>query len=122
MNPCSPTYNQLQWVTAGYNPSVCPAGNNVSLTYQNLNRPGFTATYTNALTGAVFSFPIPATGSGFLGCLPPATYYINVSKPGNSTILLFNLGCRSITGTSAGTKITVSPTACNQVNISLPEE
>lgn len=122
MNPCSPTYNQLQWATAGYNPTACAPGTNVTLTYQNLNRPGFTAVYTNSVTGQVFTFPIPQTGSGPLGCLPPATYFVTVSKPGNSTILLFNLGCRSITGTSASTKITVSTTACNVVNISLPEE
>jgi YD repeat-containing protein len=119
MNPCSPTYNQLQWVMAGYNPLSCPAGTNVQMTYQNFYYPGFTATYTNALTGAVFTFPVPATGSGFLGCLPAGTYYVNIAKPGNTTVFLFGLGCRSISGTSGGTKITISATACNQVSISL---
>lgn len=119
INPCSPTYNELQWVTGAYNPLSCPAGTNVQLTYQNSFYPGFTATYTNALTGAVFTFPVPATGSGFLGCLPAGTYYVNIAKPGNTTVFLFGLGCRSISGTSAGTKITVSATACNQVSISL---
>ena len=98
MNPCSHTYNQLQWVLAGYNPTACPAGITIA-SQNNAGVTGFRALYTNTSTGQSYNFDI-LTGSGTLGCLPPGNYTLNISKPGNAILLLFGNGCQAVSGTS----------------------
>lgn len=120
MNPCSPTYNQTQFVTV-YNPSACPSSNNVTLTYQNgINISGFTAVYTDYYTNQTYSYNIPGSGSGTLGCnIPPGYYTVSISKPGNTMYTFFDIGCRSTSGTSAyfSKAVYVSSTTCNYVSI-----
>jgi YD repeat-containing protein len=122
MNPCSPTYNQTQWIVAGYNPTTCPLTTNVNITYQNpLNLTGFTVVYTNTGTNQTYTFSVP-TGNGSFGCIiPPATYFITISKPGNTAYLTFSCGCKVVDGTSAWFgKTVVSSTSCNSITIDNP--
>lgn len=118
MNPCSPSFNQTQWIQAGYNGTACPPSTNVAITYQNnTSVTGFTAVYTNTTTGQTYSYAIPV-GSGTLASIPPATYSISISKPGNNIWLLFGCGCRTASGTSAYfTKVIVSSSNCNVITI-----
>ncbi len=118
VNPCSPTYNQVQWVNIGYNPSVCPTSGNVSLISHNVNNlVGFTATYSNNVTGQDYSFSVPAFGQT-MGCIPAGSYALTISKPGNNIWLLFGTGCQSTSGMSASfPKVLVSSSACNQLLI-----
>lgn len=122
MNPCSPGYNSTRWVLSAYNPAVCSgSGGNVAITYNNqifLNPTGFVAIYTSLSTGQVYSFNIPGTGTGTLGCLPAGSYSLTINKPGNNMIMLFDLGCMTQSGTSA-TFATVNVTFCSQLNINL---
>lgn len=115
MNVCSPTYNQTQFVTV-YNPTACPTSG-VNITYNNIvNQSGFTALYTNTATSQQYSFSIPATGSGVLGCLPAAMYSLSISKPGSMVYLMFSSGCHNAEGTSAFFgKVSIS--TCNAVSI-----
>jgi hypothetical protein len=119
INPCSQTFNQTQLIEAGYNLTVCPPSTNVNITYQNpLNLTGFTVVYTNTGTSQTYTFNIP-TGNGTLGCVvPPATYFITISKPGNTTWLTFSCGCKVVDGTSASFgKTVVNNTQCNSITI-----
>jgi len=116
MNPCSPTSGDTRWVQVGYNPTVCPA-TGVTITYQNeTSATGFVALYTNNSTGQTYSFNVPASGSGTLGCVPAGTYSLSISKPGNMMLALFGSGCFTQSGTSAFFgKVNVS--SCNTVII-----
>lgn len=118
MNSCSPTYNQTRWVQGFYNTTACPAGSAIPITYSNPQwQTGFTITYTNTTTNATFSFPIP-NGSGTLGCVPAGTYTIQVSKPGNTTTMTFNIGCSVISGTLASfRRVIVNAQGCNSITI-----
>jgi hypothetical protein len=115
-NPCSPTYNDIQWVVAGYNPTACPScvtitsANNAMLT-------GFTAVYTNTATGQTYSFPIPKKNAT-LGCIPAGNYTLTISKPGSSVFLLFGSGCSSVGGSSA-TFNNVNLASCHHITIDL---
>jgi hypothetical protein len=127
-NPCSPTYNQTQWLLGGYNPSACSGSSGgVNITYQNNvsyamgfpNSVGWVITYTHRVTGAVYSFSIPSSGTGSLGCIPAGSYTITVSRPNNSWLVLFNIGCLTTSGTSATFgKVSVSSTSCNTIILS----
>ncbi|MBI5370931.1 MAG: hypothetical protein HZA79_02765 [Sphingobacteriales bacterium] len=87
------------------------------ITYDNQSfLSGFTATYTNTSTGQVYTFSIPASGIGTLGCLPVGGYSLTISKPGNNIYLLFGTGCFTQSGTSA-TFARVNSNACNQVTL-----
>lgn len=121
MNPCSPTYNQTQ-VVSTYNPTACPPSTSVLITYNNNAGgcgSGFTALYTDKTTNATYSFNIPASGSGVLGCIPASTYTLSISKPGNSCVLLFGNYCSSVSGTSAFFKtVTISQSSgCNIITL-----
>lgn len=121
MNPCSPTYNQTQWITT-YNPAACTPATSVQITYQNLittGGSGFTAVYTSKTNGQVYTFSIPASGSGTLGCIPNDNYTLSVSKPGNLMLILFSNTCASISGTSAFFKAVPvgAPNNCNLVKL-----
>lgn len=115
INPCSPTYNQTQTILI-YDPNSCPASG-VTITYQNETpMTGFVALYTNNSTGQTYSFNVPASGSGSLGCVPAGIYSLSISKPGNSMWTLFGTGCFTQSGTSAFFgKVNVS--SCNTVII-----
>jgi hypothetical protein len=115
MNPCSPTYDSLRTIEI-YNPAGCAIGSGINITYNNLlNTVGFTATYTNSSTGQVYSFSIPSSGSGVLGCIPAGTYSLSIAKTGFLIPALFGTGCYSLSGTSAYfNKVIVGPPSnCN---------
>lgn len=118
MNPCSPSYNQLRNISV-YNPSACVPSSNIIITYSNnTNNAGFTAKYTNAVTGQVYTFTIPQSGTGQLGCIPAGTYSLKVSKTGNIMLMLFGTGCFNQSGVSAfWNKLIVPGTGCTQVTI-----
>lgn len=95
-------------------------GSGVEITYNNLtNSAGFTATYTNSSSGQVYSFSVPASGSGALGCIPAGTYSLSISKPGNMMLVLFGTGCSALSGNSAYfNKVIVGPPSnCNMVTL-----
>jgi YD repeat-containing protein len=102
---------------ANTNGSCTPTGN-VAITYiNNFVGAGFTAIYTSS--SGTYTFSVPASGSGVLGCVPAGTYTINISKPGNTNPILFNVGCATFSGTSANFKFrNVSSTSCNVLNLS----
>lgn len=118
INTCSPTYNQTQTVLV-YNPAACTPAAGVNITYQNFTgQAGFTAVYTNLVTLQTYTFSIPASGNGVLGCIPAGAYSLNISKPGNLAILGFETGCSIISGTSAFFRKGVQvgpPGNCNSV-------
>lgn len=126
-NPCSSTYSQTQWILGEYNPTVCSGSSaGVNITYQNSvsyamgfpNSVGWVITYTNRTTGVVYSFNIPSSGSGSLGCIPAGSYTISVSRPNNTWLVLFNIGCLATSGTSATFgKVNVSATGCNSITL-----
>lgn len=126
-NPCSSTYSQTQWILGEYNPTVCSGSSGgVNITYQNSvsyamgfpNSVGWVITYTNRTTGVVYSFNIPSAGSGSLGCIPAGSYTISVSRPNNTWLVLFNIGCLATSGTSATFgKVNVSATGCNSITL-----
>lgn len=95
----------------------CTQGSGVTITYQNeTSATGFVALYTNNSTGQTYSFNVPASGSGTLGCVPSGTYSLSISKPGNMMLALFGSGCFTQSGTSAFFgKVNVS--TCNTVII-----
>jgi len=127
-NPCSPTYYQTQWVLGGYNPSACSGSSGgVNVTYQNsilyfnslYNNTGWVITYTNRVIGLVYSFNIPSSGTGSLGCIPAGSYTITISRPNNNWVVLLDIGCRITSGTSATFgKVDVSSTSCNTIILS----
>jgi YD repeat-containing protein len=119
MNTCSPTYNQTQTVLV-YNPTACPSGTGVTITYQNFsNYAGYTAVYTSRSNGQVYSFTIPTGGTGTLGCIPADSYTLGISKPGSNLYLLFGSGCHSAEGASVlfGKVIVNSMSSCTVVSL-----
>ncbi len=98
LNPCSSSFNQIRWVTAGENTTTCPVVlPSTTLTYNNLaSVSGFTVTLTNTVTSQMHYFSMPSSGSGTLGTVPVGTYNIVISKPpqGIGLLLLFGTGCQ----------------------------
>jgi YD repeat-containing protein len=123
MNACSPTYNQTQWVVAGYNPTACPVQNCVNLTSTNIpSNTGYTATYYNTSTSVTYNFSVPtASGLQALGILPTGTYNLTISRTtGTPLYATFKSGCNKfvITGISATYyNIPVSTTTCNSITV-----
>jgi YD repeat-containing protein len=125
INPCSPTYNQTQWILAGYNPTACTVPTCVSLTSTNVTlSTNYQASYYNTTTGYTYNFNI-STSSGLqnLGTIPAGTYNLTISRTsGGAMYGTFKSGCKfqSVTGTSATFYgITVSSTGCNSITINL---
>lgn len=121
MNICSPTYNSVRWVTAAYNTTACQL-NSVTIGYSNTISPGFSSGYTAVYTNGPLSytFNIPASGSGTLGCIPAGTYTLTISKAGSTWQVLFSPGCKfAVSGTSSVTfsKLGVSSSACNTISL-----
>lgn len=118
VNPCSSTYNQLQWVVTGQNTTACPVSTNIAISYANTSGiSGFTALYTNITTGQTFSFSVPI-GSGTLGYIPPAKYSLTITKSGNSILLTFGCGCLTTSGTSASfSNVNAGSNFCRTVTI-----
>lgn len=77
---------------------------------------GFYAVYTNISSGISYSFLIPSSGSGALGCLPSGTYTLNITKTNNIQNLIFSNGCFISSGLSA-TFGKFNSTLCNTVTI-----
>lgn len=118
VNPCSSTYNQIQWSVTGQNTTACPVSTNIAITYSNTaGVSGFTALYTNKTTGQTFSFPVP-TGSGTLGYIPPAKYSLTITKSGNNILYTFGCGCLTTSGTSASfSNVNAGSAFCRTVTI-----
>jgi YD repeat-containing protein len=98
---------------------TCTASCTNNITYNNFaNVAGFSVTYTGTGgTTGTFTFTVPTSPStGTLGCVPPGTYTISISKPGNTTNYSFDIGCALTTGTSASFT-NRSSTTCNIVTI-----
>jgi YD repeat-containing protein len=122
MNPCSATYNGLQWVSTGQNTTQCPVPAYVNLTSTNTyGSTGFTATYTPGGGGAAYSFPVSATtGLQPLGTVPAGTYTLTITRNGTPLTCLFKSGCfkQMMTGTYASfSGVGVSSTTCNSITI-----
>lgn len=124
MNPCSSTFNQTRWVTAGYNPTACPLPTCVSLTSTNVfSYAGYTASYDDG-AGHIFTFSVPtATGLQPLGTVPAGNYTLTISRTNGSPIYgTFKSGCfkQTITGTSAVFyNVAVSASSCNSITVDL---
>ncbi len=119
MNPCNNGAIRIERI---YNPTACAPGNNVSIISNNISGlSGFTARYTNNSTGQIYTFNVPASNaSTTIGCVPPGTYTLYISKPGNTMYLSFGTGCAyTTTGTSAtfGKVGVFEPGGCNKVTI-----
>lgn len=100
MNPCSATYNTTRTVTT-YNASACTPQTGVTITYSNTaGVSGYTAVYINNATEQTYSFSIPSSGSGTLGCIPAGSYSLTISKTpsGFPPVLLFGSGCQYTSG------------------------
>lgn len=122
METCSSTYNQVRWLSNGYNTGACPLpALNVSITANNYTPvTGFSAQYTNKTTFQVYTFSISSNSAGLhtLGTIPSGTYDLVISKPGNNTYLTFGSGCgyQSISDKSATfNNISVSESDCNSI-------
>lgn len=105
MNPCSPTYNQTRQVSI-YNPTACVPQTGVTVSFVNsTGLTGYTAVYTQNGTGLTYTFSIPGTGTGTLGCIPSGKYSLTISKTpsGTTPLLLFGSGCQYISGTWSAT-------------------
>lgn len=106
MNPCSATYNQLQTDTI-YNPAACVPASGITITYSNTSGvSGFTAVYTpKAGGGPTYTFNIPSSASGTLGCIPSGVYTLVISKTpsGLPPLLLFGNGCQYVSGSWSAT-------------------
>jgi len=124
MNPCSSTFNQTRWVTAGYNPTACPLPTCVSLTSTNVvSYAGYTASYDDG-AGHIFTFYVPtATGLQPLGTVPAGNYTLTISRTSGSPIYgTFKSGCfkQTITGSSAVFyNVAVSASSCNSITVDL---
>jgi hypothetical protein len=125
MNPCSPTYNQTQWVAAGYNPTACPAQTCVPLTSTNIyGIAGFTASYYNTATGITYYLPVPATtGLQPLGNIPSGNYNLTISRAGSNVYGTYYSGCKfqAITGSTPVVfyNVPVSPSGCKSITLDL---
>lgn len=123
MNPCSVTYNQTQWITAGQNASACPATEIVALTSTNYQLyTGYTASYYNTSTGNTYTFSISAaSGLQSLGSIPAGSYTLTISRAVNPYPgLVFSSGCKfqTISGSSAiFYNVTISSTGCKSISI-----
>jgi hypothetical protein len=101
---------------------TCTA-NGIAIAYNNyINISGFTASYYNQGTAQTYTFTIPSSGSGTLGCIPTGNYNLTISKTGNSAYIFFDVGCRSASGTSAFFKgISVNSGSCDFVHLNFPD-
>ncbi len=118
MNTCSPTSGTTR-VIAIPNQSACPVSTTATITYNNsTGSNNFTATYTHRTTGQVYTFTVPASGSGVLGCLPAGTYSLSISRPGEQSFYLFSAGnnCFTQSGSAANFWKIQVPT-CSNVTI-----
>ncbi len=127
VNPCSSTYNQTQWVLAGYNPTACTPATCVTITCNNVTGDaGYVAVYTSTSPGgpAPVTFSVAATaGVQTLGTLPPGTYNLSIYRSvGMPMYGSFKSGCNKliITGVSATyANINVSSTTCNSIMVDI---
>jgi YD repeat-containing protein len=125
LNTCSSTYNQTQWIIAGYNPTACPLPNCVNLTSTNvISSTGYTASYYNTATAITYNFSVStASGLQSLGTLPSGNYTLTISRTtGMPMYGIFRSGCfrQTITGTSAVFyNVAVSNSTCNSITVDL---
>lgn len=124
INPCSSTYNQTQWVSAGYNPTACPVPSCVSLTSTNVGgNTNFIATYDDGVH-APYTFAVStASGLQSLGTIPTGTYTLTITRtPGNASLYAtYKSGCFKQTiigvGPAVFYNVAVSASTCNSIYI-----
>lgn len=126
-NPCSPTYNQTQWVAAGYDTTACSLQSCIALSsYNNTGDQDFVASYYNTSTHVTYAFTVPiASGQQPLGNLAAGTYNLTISRRNSDTDGIFDAGCGSaISGSTPAVfyNINVSPTNCTAISIYPPYE
>ncbi len=128
INVCSATYNQTQWVNAGYNPTACPLVNCIALTSTNINAgTGYTASYYNNATGITYNFTVSsAAGLQPLGSIPQGVYTLTISTTGFQSFGIFYSGCvfKSQSGTSAtffNISVSSGSGACNSIKIDMTQ-
>jgi hypothetical protein len=125
MNPCSPTYNQTQWVVAGQNTTACPSQTCTPLTSTNISgTAGFTASYYNTATNITYSFAVAATtGVQPLGNVPAGNYNLTISRASGNFYGTYYTGCKfqAITGTTPVVfyNVAVSPSGCKAITLDL---
>ncbi len=123
MNPCSPTYNQTQWVVSGQNTTACPLQTCVALTSTNMyGNTGFTASYYNTVTAVTYSFTVPAaTGLQPLGTIPSGNYNLTISRAGTNIYGTYYSGCKfqALTGSTPVVfyNIAVSSIGCKSITL-----
>ena len=99
---------------------TCNSSSSVNITYSNTSgEAGFTAVYTKFITAETYSFNIPSTGSGTLGCVPSGKYNLVISKDpfGFAPILLFGSGCSYVSGGFSASFSINTSNGCNNVTI-----
>jgi hypothetical protein len=132
MNSCSPTYQQTQWVLAGYDTTACPlpppGAIPVNLTSTNVaGWSGYTASYYNTATSITYSFAVSTTtGLQSLGTVPEGNYTLTISRTTGTPIwAVFESGCwkQAITDYSATFyNVEVSNATCNSIRIDIVEQ
>jgi len=90
---CSATYNQLRWVSNGYNTTACPLPTMVTLYYDNSTFYTINIHMTNTSTGQQYYFTINGAGSGVLGSVVEGTYDIEMWEGNYTNYLNYEAGC-----------------------------
>ncbi|MCB9056136.1 MAG: hypothetical protein H6549_09770 [Chitinophagales bacterium] len=90
---------------------TCTPASGITITYENYAlQTGFTATYTDYYNSTIsYSFNVPSSGTGTLGCIPAGKYNLVISRPppgGFQYELLFSDGCSYVSGTNYAAMVT----------------
>ncbi len=124
INPCSETYNQIEYIQV-YNATACPLPTScVNLTSTNITGfTGYTARYDNGV-GGIYSFLVPSTaGLQSLGAVPAGNYTLTILRTVGMPIWgTFKSGCnrQTMTGTMGNfSNVVVSTTTCNSITVDI---
>jgi hypothetical protein len=101
MNPCSPTYNNTQWIVAGTNTVACPLPT-VAIHNVNMTTTAASASFYNRSTGVTYNMSLPINSLGSVaGNVPYGSYNVTINTNGstNRTIAIDGL-------TQVGTLVT----------------
>ena len=123
-NPCSPTFNQTQWVTAAYNSTACSPESCVAIISRNYTADqDLVAVYADINTSRTYIFNVPLGTQQPLGIVAPGTYNLTISRPYGEIDGIFQSGCgNTISGSTPVVfyNINVSSTSCNSITIEPP--
>lgn len=99
---------------------TCMSGSSIPILYSNTaGVSGYQAKYTNTSTNAIYTFNIPSSGTGTLGCVPSGTYSLTISKTphGFAPLVLFGNGCQYVSGGYSGSFSNVDVGYCYYATI-----